>query len=71
MKIIKEGNADCYHRNIYKPRRFTCRNCGCVFEATNREYKDRSSQIGGPSFLCFCPFCNSECYNYFYNDPID
>lgn len=70
MKIIKEGSNEILLINTFQPRRFTCHTCGCVFEATNREYRDKSSQIDGPSYVCFCPFCNNECYNYFYIDPV-
>lgn len=34
MKIIKSGDL----RKFKETKRFTCKHCGCVFEADNTEY---------------------------------
>lgn len=41
MKILKSGDR--------RPRRFTCRYCGCVFVAAS-----------GDNFFVQCPECNSD-----------
>lgn len=55
IKIIKRGNPDKYKE---RTERFTCYECGCVFEVKVKEckkvfYGDRSSLIHK------CPCCNS------------
>lgn len=62
MKIIKSGDR--------RPRRFTCRCCGCVFIAELGEYTVAAS---GDNFFVHCP----ECKNHFdmkaplYNEESD
>lgn len=54
MRIIKEGNPDAVKRRV----RFTCRRCGCVFEADFGEY-DVDCQYNQEYYSCNCPTCGA------------
>lgn len=51
MNIIKPGDELL----IKKPVQFTCRNCGCIFEATANEYT-----MGTIYHTCICPCCGKQ-----------
>lgn len=55
MRIIKKGDL--------KPRIFNCNNCGCIFEANNKEYRYKK-QCVYPDYVgiyyCECPQCEHE-----------
>lgn len=55
MRIIKKGDLE--------PRVFNCDNCGCIFEANNKEYHYKK-QCVFPDYVdiyyCECPQCESE-----------
>lgn len=55
MKIIKKGRE----KDLKKTKRFTCRECGCVFEADKGEYQS-GQQYNETYFFCKCPFCGKE-----------
>ena len=57
MKIIKDGNRV----KLDKPRRFLCKQCGCLFEAVRSEYSS-DSQYNETYYFCKCPFCNHTAY---------
>lgn len=56
MKIIQDGNLDKLKEIV----RFTCKRCGCVFEAEKNEYKT-STQYNETYYICKCPFCHNQC----------
>lgn len=62
MKIIKQGILPS------KIRRFTCGNCGCIFEAEENEYERITNQMEymetKASYKCTCPTCNMRAFNY-------
>lgn len=51
MKILNNGDPSM----LLKPKRFLCNRCGCLFEATNKEYEYGSQIDYGP--FCKCPVC--------------
>ena len=63
MNIIRPGNPN-------KPKdvkMFSCENCGCVFEADNREYAyadQLESMHDGIVAKCKCPTCWKTAYLY-------
>ena len=62
MKIIKVGHID------KKTKRFTCKECGCVFEANKDEYRfaDQMEALhDGIEAVCDCPHCKSKVYRYY------
>lgn len=52
MRIIKEGDLS----RLSTVRRFTCTDCGCVFEASGCEYL-RTLLAGNMICECNCPTC--------------
>ena len=52
MKIIKEGSLNL----LLGIKRFECRNCGCIFEAEEGEYK-HGQQYNEDYYYCDCPYC--------------
>lgn len=62
MKIIKPGILPS------KIIRFTCGNCGCIFEAEENEYELVSNQMEyletKASYKCKCPTCGVRAFNY-------
>ena len=64
IKIIEPGNLD----KLYKVIRFECPDCGCIFEADQRDYKSPEPMAAlhdGIEAICECPFCHRdvEAYN--------
>ena len=57
MNIIKQGDPD----RAKGVRRFECKKCGCIFEATAKEYQ-HSSQYNEFYTYCKCPCCNTYVY---------
>lgn len=58
MKIIKHGDL----RRLDKTRRFTCHDCGCIWDANQTEYRhefDRNSDV----WICECPTCGRKSYD--------
>lgn len=55
MKIIKEGNPDVIRRRI----RFTCKRCGCIFDADFGEYYIDSWR-NEEHYRCECPCCHAS-----------
>jgi len=58
MKIIREGNV----KRLLKTKRFTCKECGCVFEANKGEYES-GVQYNEEYFYCQCPTCKRTAYS--------
>lgn len=59
MKILKNGNPD----KILRILKFDCKNCGCIFEASNKEYQEPSQldAVGnGIIAICKCPCCGKS-----------
>lgn len=60
MRIIKFGKI------LGTIKIFECKNCGCVFEATNEEYNYTSELDvicdGLPPYNIMCPCCQKYCY---------
>lgn len=55
MRIIKKGDLE--------PRVFNCDNCGCVFEANNKEYRHKKHYVYPDCvdiYYCECPQCERE-----------
>ena len=59
MKIIREGSIDF----LYRPIRFECHQCGCIFEAAKGEYEYCGNQREGDDYKISCPFCCKICYS--------
>lgn len=55
MKILRKGNLE----NLKNPKRFECKDCGCLFEATKEEYKV-DTQSDKPKYYCECPTCKTR-----------
>lgn len=55
MKIIKWGNEQKRKEPASNIKRFVCKNCGCIFEASKQEY-DMYAYYNGPD-QCKCPCC--------------
>lgn len=63
MKIIRPGKRKQNH----DPQLFGCQQCGCIFTATNKEYKyaDYVENVhDGIYAKCKCPWCKSTVYLY-------
>lgn len=56
MKIIKAGDL----KRINGIKRFTCRACGCIWEADNSEYRTETDFRNGRYFTMRCPTCARE-----------
>lgn len=62
MKVIKSGK-----RKHEEPRQFTCRMCGCVFEAESEEYDTTFADERGELVTIYsanCPECESLVHAY-------
>ena len=59
MEIIREGDL----RRAKHIKRFYCRECGCVFDADNSEYRYDTTQYNEDSFYCKCPTCGHKAYD--------
>ena len=62
MEIIKEGDPE--KRDI---ERFTCLNCGCVFDAIQGEWKygeTKTEWLNHIDKKCKCPYCYTTVYTY-------
>jgi len=57
MKIIKNGDM----QKLKMTKHFSCKKCGCVFEADKDEYKS-GSQYNETYYFCKCPFCSETVY---------
>ena len=63
MKIIKEGNVP----ENFHPKRFVCRGCNCIFEATNSEYRvEADSVVQETVAKCTCPCCGIDVRTSYY-----
>jgi ribosomal protein S27E len=60
MKIIREGDLE----RMESMRRFECKRCGCVWEASGGEYRVESDFRNGHFAVMRCPTCKTEtiCY---------
>lgn len=58
MKIIVNGDLDRTKRTI----RFTCKSCGCVWEANKDEYTYHCDQRDGEFSYMKCPCCGNVVY---------
>lgn len=56
MKIIKKGKTP------KTTKRFTCHNCGCVFECEVNEYNVTFDQKDGNYIDAVCPTCGKRVY---------
>ncbi len=61
MKIIKEGVSPSK-----KTTEMTCRNCGCIFEATQEEFTYQADLRDGEFWKITCPtdFCRNTLFKY-------
>lgn len=62
MKILREGTIPL------KLITFTCRNCGCIFEADKTEYTGITNHMeelesNGSGYKCICPTCSNVVYD--------
>lgn len=58
MKIIQPGDLN----KPKKTKRFTCDNCGCIFEADKTEYKAEDSGRNETFYHADCPTCGDLVY---------
>lgn len=58
MKIIVKGDVN----RLLKTKRFSCRECGCVFEASKGEY-ETGTQYNEEYYSCKCPMCKRTAYS--------
>lgn len=58
MQIIRQGNLDL----VKKIKRFECKECGMIFEASKDEYEYCGCQIEGDEWACKCPLCGNVVY---------
>lgn len=58
MKVIIPGDIERTKRII----RFTCRDCGCVWEAGKDEYTYNFDQKDGEYSSMKCPCCGTKTY---------
>lgn len=57
MKIIKNGDLNKIRRTI----RFTCKHCGCEFEADKEDYEYQFSQRENYGWYeTRCPYCTNR-----------
>jgi len=57
MKIIKIGDPS----RLKQIKRFTCKQCGCIFEAGKEEYNS-GMQYNEIYYMCRCPTCGRTAY---------
>jgi hypothetical protein len=58
MKLIKQGLPKEEVERIAKAtKRFTCKRCGCIFEADKDEYSIRQCGYNETEYYCICPNC--------------
>lgn len=56
MRIIKQGDLN----KLKEIKKFTCFKCGCVFEASNSEYKKEFNQREDNTYFKInCPCCQN------------
>lgn len=58
MTIIVEGDLE----RLKQDKVFTCRYCGCIFEADNTEYSVETSLYNDTYYSCTCPTCENKVY---------
>lgn len=61
MRILKQGFQN------RKVKKFSCKNCGCEFEADNTEYQTAGQiayQYDGTTATCKCPGCGRISNSY-------
>lgn len=63
MKIIIPGDL----KKLNKTKQFTCKNCGCLFEANKDEYYI-GAQYNEEYYYCKCPFCDKLVYGEIKNN---
>ena len=56
VRIVKEGDMG----RVEKMRRFGCRACGCVFEASDSEYRVDMGYKNDLYCVCQCPTCGKN-----------
>lgn len=61
MKIITQGDLNKTKRII----RFTCKTCGCVWEAEKSEYTYNFDQRDGEYSSMRCPCCGATTYGVY------
>ena len=53
------------HGCKYKEKKFVCNECGCVFIASDKEYRFLSwhdSSFSENKFVCECPECGEDAF---------
>jgi len=63
LKILVDGNTE----HLNNPQEFSCKKCGCIFEATNKEYSYAdyiAATRDGVYAKCNCPCCGETVYLY-------
>lgn len=58
MNVIYPGNPD---RKKKKTKEFSCKICGCIWEADLGEYSEDWTQHSIPAY-CNCPTCGTKTY---------
>lgn len=58
MRIVKEGVMS----EKFRIKRFECDECGCVFDATNSEYRVVRGNMDEILAECSCPCCGIDAY---------
>lgn len=60
MKILKQGDLE----RLKKSLQFTCKLCGCVFEANDNEYVLVGEEWlnGNIEAVCNCPCCKENVF---------
>ena len=59
MKIIKTGKPP----KRGNPKVFSCKKCGCIFEASKDEYSS-GTQYNETYYYCKCPCCKDYAHVY-------
>lgn len=58
MRILKQGLPKEEVERIAKAtKQFTCKRCGCIFEADKDEYGIRQCGYNETEYYCICPNC--------------
>ena len=60
MKILKQGLPKEEVEKVTK--QFTCKRCGCIFEADKDEYRIRQCDYNETEYYCICPNCGDNAF---------
>ena len=63
MKFIKQGKSKEDVERIAKAtKQFSCKRCGCIFEADKDEYSIRQCGYNETEYYCKCPNCGDNAF---------